>query len=292
MKHTQPFFSIIISTYNRPQELKACLESLTKLNYPRDCFEVIVVDDGSEKPLRAIIDSLRNQMPLKFIQQANGGCGVARNTGAKEAKGQYLAFTDDDCTHPPDWLENLALRFVQTPNAMIGGKTVNILQDNVYSTASQLLMDYLFSYYNAEPENAHYLNSIALPAKAFHDLGGFCPDFFMSAEDRDLCDRWLSQGYPMIYSPEVLIYHAHYLTLASLWRQQFNYGRGAYHFQKIYAQRHETKGGMQPLSFYRNLLAYPFSVESTQPKLLLSALFFLSQVAITVGLFWEKARYK
>ena len=58
----KPFFSIIIPTYNRPQILAGCLEAIALLEYPRDRFEVIVVDDGSENPLDSIVEPFKDKV--------------------------------------------------------------------------------------------------------------------------------------------------------------------------------------------------------------------------------------
>src|SRR5687767_7876993 len=90
-------FSVVIPTYNRPLQLQQCLEGLANQDYPREAFEVIVVDDGGEHPLTKINDHYQTRLSLVFLKQANAGQASARNTGASHAKGQYIAFTDDDC---------------------------------------------------------------------------------------------------------------------------------------------------------------------------------------------------
>ena len=92
----------------------------------------------------------------------------------------------------------------------------------------------------------------------------------------------------MLYAPEVQVYHAHKLTLSSYWRQHFQYGRGAFCFHQIRAKRAHTEIKVEPISFYLNLLKYPLTQSTTQPKLLLSALLFVSQLAGVLGFFWER----
>lgn len=290
MLQAWPFFSIVIATYNRPRELGRCLETLKLLDYPGDRFEVIVVDDGSRESLEQLVKPFQEHLQIKLIRQANAGCGAARNAGAGQARGEYLAFTDDDCAHSPDWLKTLAARFAHKQDAMIGGRTINLLNDNPYSTASQLIMDYLLSHYNARPERARYLNSIAVPAAAFHGLGGFDASFFMSAEDRDFCDRWLSAGKEIIYAPDLLIFHAHHLTLRSFYRQHFNYGRGAFHFYRRRSQQFPGGQGRQPLSFYLKLLGSAFSQRTARRAHVLTPLILLSQMAVGCG--WLREKYR
>ncbi len=291
MEREQPFFSIVIPTYNRPERLATCLQSLARLDYPRERFEVIIVDDGSEMPVESAVEQVQSQLHIMLLKQPNAGPAKARNTGAFRAKGEFLAFTDDDCTPASDWLTTLAARFAEFPDSIIGGRTVNALSDNLYSTASQILIDYLYGYYNASAEGASFFasNNFALPAERFRALGGFDTSFpLAAAEDREFCDRWLHKGYHMIYAPEVLVYHAHRLALPAFWRQHFNYGRGAFCFHQVRAQRNREPVKVEPFSFYLNLLTYPFVQPLHRPAPLLTGLLFLSQVANAAGFFWER----
>lgn len=284
-------FSIVIPTYNRPERLKECLQSITFLEYPRDCFEVVVVDDGSKISLERVVEPFKNQLHITLLKQINQGPATARNTGVNHAKGKFLAFTDDDCKPAPDWLKTLATRFENAPNCLIGGKTINILSDNTFSIASQELINYLYSYYNSNPQQASFFasNNIALSTENFRKIGGFDTTYpRAAAEDREFCDRWLQYGNKMLYAPEVQVYHAHQLTLSSYWRQHFHYGRGAFCFHQVRAKRAHTKIKVEPISFYFQLLAYPFSRYQGWRALSLSGLLFLSQLASVAGFFWER----
>ena len=287
----QPFFSIVIPTYNRPERLADCLAAIALLDYPRHRFEVIVVDDGSNVSLEPVVTPLQNQLDITLLRQENAGPAAARNQGAAKAKGQFLAFTDDDCQPSADWLTQFAACFATAPQSMLGGKTINALVNNPYSTASQKLIDYLYEYYNpAKGKEAFFAsNNIAMPTANFRALGGFDISFpLAAAEDRDFCDRW-NRAYPMLYVPEARVNHYHKLSLASFWRQHFGYGRGACCFHQLRSQRAAKQIEVEPLSFYWDLLFYPFTQTSEQPKLLISGLFFLSQVANVTGFFWEKS---
>ena len=169
-----PLFSIVIPTYNRPKQLALCLKAIDGLTYPRDRFEVIVVDDGSHAPLDSFVESISNRMPVRLITQSNSGPAIARNRGAAEALGDFLAFTDDDCAPSPSWLEALSVTFLEGTDWGVGGKTMNSLTHNPFSGASQLLLDYLYEYYNRSLEGAKFFasNNLAFPRKAFLDSGG------------------------------------------------------------------------------------------------------------------------
>ena len=288
-------FSVIIPTYNRPERLAKCLDSLARQTLPVDRWEVVVVDDGSPHSMESVVTPVRSHLQIRLIRQANAGPAAARNAGAAAATAQYLAFTDDDCQPLANWLEQLAGEFAQNPSALIGGQTLNALPGNLYSTASQLLIDYLYSYYNDTQEEPTFFasNNFAVPRDAYQKLGGFDTSFPLAAgEDREFCDRWLQHGLPMHYAPAVQIYHAHSLKLASYWRQHFNYGRGALHFHEARSRRQAEAIKVEPLAFYIRLLLYPLSRQQSWNGLSLAGLFFISQVANVAGFFWEKRQQK
>lgn len=287
-------FSVIIPTYNRPQKLANCLDFLAALDYPTDQFEVVVVDDGGDAALDSIVDSHRETLSIALLRQQNAGPGAARNRGVEAATGDYLAFTDDDCMPHADWLSKLSARLTEMPDALVGGHVLNALTENLYSSASQQLIDYLYDYYHGSHRGISFFtsNNIALSKARYLEIGGFDAKLRVASEDRELCDRWIQRDYPMVYAPEAQISHAHDLTLDSFWKQHFSYGRGAYHFHGIRAQRAAQEIKVEPLSFYIGLLLYPLRSQKNLFQLGLSGLFFLSQFAMTVGFFNEKFRHQ
>lgn len=287
---SRPVFSIVVPTHARPRQLHACLSALAALDYPRRRFEVIVVDDGSEAPPEEIVERFGDRIDIRLVTQSHAGPAAARNTGARWARGEFLAFTDDDCAPAPDWLTELAARFAIAPDHALGGRTLNGLPENPFSSASQLLIGYLYAYYNDDPEEARFFtsNNMALPAEAFHEIGGFDTSFpRAAAEDRELCDRWLHHGRRMCYVPEAVVHHAHALTFRSFWHQHLNYGRQAFYFHRVHARRSQTKIRLEPPSFYLSLLRHPFAEEGGRRAPLLATLMGMSQMATAAGFFWE-----
>ena len=286
--------SVIVPTRNRPQKIVRCLRALAGQSYPRDRFEVIVVDDGSDAPLAQTILPFRADLRLQLIEQKNTGPAAARNTGAKHAAGTLLVFTDDDCEPTPGWLAALQTHFQRHPDKAIGGETVNSLPENAYSSASQLLVDYLYEYYAAAtavradggPRGPRFFtsNNFAVPAALFHEVNGFDHSFPLAAgEDRDFCNRWQERGYQLLRAPDAIVQHAHGLSLRTFWRQHMNYGRGAFHLRKARASRGGRAIGVEPFSFYGRLVTYPARASGRRGTPLLMALMFVSQVANALG---------
>lgn len=247
------------------------------------------MDDGGQTPL--CVENFQSQLDITLIIQQNAGPAAARNTGAAQARGKYLAFTDDDCQLTADWLTKLEARFKASPESAITGKTINTLLDNQCATASQLLIDYLYEYFNADINHAQFFtsNNLALPAYQFFALGGFDTSFSKAAgEDREFCDRWRHHGFQVIFAPEVIMYHAHHLNIYTFWRQHFNYGHAAFRFHQITRWRRGEGMKVEPLTFYLKLLWYPFLHIKGYRKWGVMMLFLLSQIANTLGFFHAK----
>lgn len=282
-----PTFSVVIPTYRRPERLAGCLRSLEALDYPRDRFEVIVVDDGGGLSL----PSLQAPLDVVLLTQPHAGPATARNTGAATARGAYLAFTDDDCRPDPAWLQAMAARVAEAPDHAIGGRTINGLPDNPFSTASQLLVDFLYAWHFDHGQTRFFAsNNLVAPTELFLARGAFDAEFRLAAgEDREFCHRWGRSGGRFTYAPEALVRHEHHLNAWSFWRQHFTYGRGAFHFSRRLAERGDQVP--TPLSFYVKLVASPLR-SSRRHRLFLASLLVLAQAATVAGYGRERLRRK
>src|SRR6202012_5487252 len=97
------FFSIIIPLYNRPQEIKELLETLTAQAYKQ--FEVLVIEDGSVDDAEEIVKSFAGKLDVKYFVKENAGQGFARNYAFERAAGDYFIIFDSDCLIPEDYLQ-------------------------------------------------------------------------------------------------------------------------------------------------------------------------------------------
>jgi glycosyltransferase involved in cell wall biosynthesis len=292
MTDPSPQFSIVIPTFNRPNQIQACLQSLHAQDFPREQFEVIVVDDGSLTPLEPVVQPFARSLPLRVIRKSNGGPASARNAGAAAAHGRFLAFTDDDCRPARDWLVKLAPRLSAAPDQMVGGRTINLLDQNPYAVTSQIIVDVVYAFFNSDPGQARFLasNNLAMSAEVFRKINGFDTSFpKAAAEDRDLCDRWRHHGFKLTYAPEAVVYHAHDFTFRTFCRQYFNYGRGA----KLYHELRGRRGSGQMSSDTKlhtalpKLLRAPLSQLSRRTAVEVAALLVVWEIANAAGFFYE-----
>ena len=286
-----PEFSIIIPSRNRMEPLRRCLASLARLEAPADGFEVIVADDGSEPPYAPAVGEFQGALRLRLIRCDGQGPGQARNAAAAVASGRFLAFTDDDCEPQPDWLTCLGSLLRRQPDALAGGRTVNELTENLCSTASQVLISYLYDYYDDGNHETRFFTScnFALSAGLYREIGGFDARFRLAGgEDRDFCDRWAKSGKPLVYIRDAVVRHSHRLSLPGFLRQHFTYGRGAWHFHKARAERGSGPVPIEPLSFLSGMLASPFKDKSVRSPFVVSPLIGSTVIMIAFGYFYER----
>lgn len=250
-------FSVIIPTYRRPLELKACLGALARQDYPSDQFEVIVCDDGGGALEELQGFCAKAFTRCTFVSQPRSGPAAARNLGARKARGRFLAFTDDDCEPSPDWLSALAITLAGShPEALVGGRTVNALNRNRCASASQQLIDFLYVAYRDHAVPRFFTsNNFALSSQIFAELGGFDSSFRLPAgEDRDFCSRLSASGRTLIYSPTAIVYHSHSLTFRAFWNQHFRYGQGAHQLRRRMRETGRPTPRIEPPGFYLRLI--------------------------------------
>jgi GT2 family glycosyltransferase len=286
----KPIFSVIIPSYRRPKELAGCLNAFRRIHYPKEDFEVIVVDDGSVPPLDRVIRPFSGSFELILLLKKNGGPASARNAGASHARGKFLAFTDDDCVPDRDWLYSLGKRLEVNGDCAVGGRTLNGIPGNPFSSASQVLMDCLYAHFNRDPDRARFFasNNLALPAQVFKKIGGFDTAFRRAAgEDRNLCERLRFMGTEMVFAPEAVVSHRHGMNFEGFLKQNRNYGRGSFLFHQRRTQERRVFFPDEGLRFYLELMLYPFFSGKVKRRILTGALFLISQMAVAVGFLEE-----
>ena len=281
---------MIVPTRNRAAQLRICLESLARLDFPRDRFEVIVVDDGGAEPLDSLLASFRGAIEVTFVRQDWAGPAAARNLGAARARGDLLAFTDDDCAPRRDWLSRIADRHRARREEAIGGLTVNALEANRYSTAAQMLIDAGYEQQNHESSAFPFFttNNLAVPVERFRQLEGFDATYITS-EDRQFCARWARRGWRIAYEPEAVVEHSHPLTFWTFCRLHFAYGRGAFQFRAEQArQQHPVP--FEPAYYLGTLPRHAFAGRSPIDGLILLSLLVPWHMANAAGFCWQWLR--
>jgi GT2 family glycosyltransferase len=216
-----PRVSVIVACYNGDRTLKACLDSLQRLNYP-DC-EIILVDDGSTDTTRQI--AFLMPKVRYFRHEKNLGLSVARNTGIAAATGEIVAFTDSDCRADEDWLYYLVGDLLSGEFAGAGGPNLLPPEDSQVAAAVMVSPGGPAHVMLTDRQAEHIPGcNMAFYKSALAELGGFDPLFRIAGDDVDLCWRLQQAGHKIGFSPSGFVWHYRRSTIGDYLRQQHGYG--------------------------------------------------------------------
>ena len=213
--------AVIIPAHNNVDRLQRLLEALEKQTETSD-WCVVVVDDGSDTPLREVVPA---RPGVIHLWQKNSGPSVARNRGARAVDAEILVFIDQDCVPRPDWLSEM-LRPFSDPK-VLGAKGV-YRTSQVSGVAKFVQVEYEEKYgVLARKPLMNFVDgySAAFRKEAFLACGGFDPNFpFPSVEDREMSLR-LSRGKPVYaFCRNAVVEHTHTDSFRGYLRKKFKYG--------------------------------------------------------------------
>jgi glycosyltransferase involved in cell wall biosynthesis len=195
--------SIIIPTYNRKVTLQRTIESLFNQTFPKNNYEVIVVDDGSTDGTESLVRDMVERAPvsLSYLKQKNQGPPAARNFGIDKATGEIIGFTDDDCKPEKRWIENAVSLFENREVMGVVGSTTPCTKPEVKVLKALHTMNI------TEDEGSYASCNIFYRKKILNELGGFDPEFKSMWEDTDLAHRVLSKGHIIKFDRNVKVCH-------------------------------------------------------------------------------------
>ena len=234
-----PSVSVVIPVRDRAGELGRCLRSLARVAYPRDRFEVIVVDDGSRDPSPRVA----REHGARVVASGGSGLGpaAARNRGVAVARGEILAFLDSDCTASAGWLTDLVGRFADPAVAAVGGRVEGMhvaSRLDRYEAAMSSLSLGTRCRSAREGDDTFYLPSCNLLVRrsAFLEVGGF-RDGMHVGEDVDLTWRLRDRGWRVEYTPAGWVWHEHRSRPGAFLRRRFEYGTSEAALQALHPRR-------------------------------------------------------
>jgi glycosyltransferase involved in cell wall biosynthesis len=233
--------SIVVPTRNRAEHLAQTLPYYNLIHAKAD-WELIVVDNGSTDDTPNVLRAFEPQAQIKFLWLCEPlpGASRARNLGAKSARGQVIAFLDDDCYPRRDYVDALERSFSTLAIDYLAGRILLFDSHDAAITIQESLESRVFSPKSfIYPGIVHGAN-MALRREVMEETGGF--DVQLGAgtefagEDCDLLSRASALGFTGVYDPRPIVYHHHRRQSFDLVRQlaaYYDHGRGAYYMKGL-----------------------------------------------------------
>lgn len=254
--------SVVICTRNRTQALEKCINAL--LQSSDTAFELIIVDNA---PDDASTETLVQRFPsVRYVREPRKGLDIARNTGARNAAFDIVAYTDDDVTIEPNWIQNIKACFADPKTACVTGLVIPV----ELQTESQYKFEKLWGFnkgylplvFNEAYFQKHLDSGVpvwdigaganmAFRKTLFEKIGYFDERLDVGAAgcsgDSEYWYRALAEGFQCNYFPHLFVYHQHRRTKAELDHQIFYYMRGQVASLLIQYERYRHKGNLTRL---------------------------------------------
>jgi glycosyltransferase involved in cell wall biosynthesis len=232
------FFSIIIPLYNRPQEIKELLETLTLQTY-RD-FEVLVIEDGSVNDAEAIVNTFTDKLNLRYFKKQNEGQGFTRNFGFERAKGDYFVIFDSDCLIPPTYLEivnnSLAANYLDAYGGPDGAhESFTPTQKAIsYSMTSPFTTGGIRGNKKGIGQFHPRSFNMGVSRQAWEKAGGFI--ITRLGEDIEYSIRIHSLGFKIGLIPDAIVFHKRRTNFYQFYKQLHFFGRARINISKFFPQ--------------------------------------------------------
>ena len=219
-------YSVIIPVYNRPDEADELLQSLTSQTL-KD-FEVIVVEDGSERTCKEVVEKYSEQLDIHYFMKKNSGPGPSRNYGVERAKGEYVLILDSDCVLPEGYLAAVEQELTTEPCDAFGGpdrahESFTLVQKAIsYSMTSFFTTGGIRG--GKTKMDKFYPRSFNMGVKreVYQKLGGFSKMRF--GEDIDFSYRLVENGHTTRLFSEAWVWHKRRTDFDKFFKQVFNSG--------------------------------------------------------------------
>ena len=236
-----PIATVVVCTRDRPEDLQRCLEAF--MRFPDDGQEYLVIDNCPASD--ATMELVKNYPKVRYVREDVPGSSAARNRALREAKHEFVAFTDDDAAPDPNWLRSLLQNFSDPRVMCVTGLVMPLELETKaqewferYSPHGRGFYRLVFDGAKINPLIVAPVGvsaSMALRKSAIDFIGLFDEDLgagtpTVGGEDCELFARILRSGYRIVYEPRALSWHRHRRTWEELQKTLQGYGIGVYAF--------------------------------------------------------------
>lgn len=223
--------SVVIPTYN--DSPIACLKALAAQSVSHELYEVLVVDNASDKrDIKKIVDKFKF---ARYILEPRKGVYFARNSGWKAARGGVIAFTDADCIPDKNWISQIINSFNNPKIVALGGSIVKTTPHSWIERNQQSLANGQFTLrYKSYSKTPYIIAANMIFRKSLiKKLGGF-NELFTSGGDVDFSWKVINSGNKIHLNNKAIIYHYPRPTISDYFKQYYRYGVGHPLLYKIY----------------------------------------------------------
>lgn len=219
MGESKPSVSVIIPVFNDTERLKTCLNALENQTYPKNFYEVIIVDNASDEDIKGVVGQF-NQAFATY--ESRPGSYAARNKGISLAKGDVIAFTDSDCIPASDWIEKGVANLLRVSNCgLVAGKIKLFFRNPEQPTAVELYdsirMGIPQKLYVEDDKYGATANLFTFK-NVINKVGCF-DDTLKSSGDNNWGQRVFLAGYNQIYADDTCVAHPARGSLKQLYKK-------------------------------------------------------------------------
>lgn len=235
------YFSVIVPVYNRPDEVNELLESLSLQSY-RD-FDVVLVEDGSTVPCKAVADSYAECLDIHYYYKPNEGRSIARNYGMERAEGRYFVFFDSDCVIPEGYFATVKESLARQYSDCYGGpdaahESFSDVQKAInYSMTSFLTTGGIRGGGQKLDKFTPRSFNMGLSREVYEQVGGYRN---MTGEDIDLSMRIRRSGFSTCLIPEAKVFHKRRVDFGKFWRQVHVFGQARVDLMRMYPEQRKA----------------------------------------------------
>ncbi len=230
------YFSIIVPTFNRPDEVDELMASLTHQSYNE--FELILADGTPDESLVKIIDKYRSALSIQHLHRPYLGISDSRNLGCQHAKAQYFIFLDSDCVLPENYLQNVLKGLTDNGFDAFGGpdaanESFTPLQKAIsYSMTSMLTTGGIRGKKKHVGQFHPRGFNMGISREVFEKTNGYSS--LKCAEDIEFSIRIINHGFKTGLIPEAFVYHKRRTTFKAFFKQVYRFGAARINIYKLY----------------------------------------------------------
>ena len=203
------------SRCNDAERLQLCLRALDKQTYPKNFYEIIVVDNNSDEDVRPVVAKFQQ---TRVASESNHGSYAARNKGLSLARGEVIAFTDSDCIPAPDWIEKGVAHLLRSSCCgAVAGRIAIFFAEPDRPTAVELYESVMALTQKSYVERHKFgaTANLFTTKSVFARVGMFDPDL-RSGGDRNWGERVSAAGYELVYADDACVAHPARRSLGQL----------------------------------------------------------------------------